>query len=294
MTSANELAALADRLDNGLTNPDIDPCDRNNFAPPLSRSEWELIVAALRATSTAGVREALEPFMRAARIIQKRPQDYGDKRIASFGGLLDAHDIFPADFLRLLDMAAPSSSTNSEWNAAVEACAAFLQGWLDQHAELEIKYTSAREYAVGAIEDNIDLIRSLHRGEAQRTDGGVEGHATSAVNPKIRSNAEDKAAVGASDGGEPLARCESEPLEVSRETKGTAGIKPGPSDTAPPTDKQLAECFERNRRYMDSYDGKNDLHCGPGMLRWALEETEQYLRKLVGVTAPQTDGGEDQ
>lgn len=54
------------------------------------------------APASDGAREALEPFLKAARIIEKRPQDYGEKRIAAFGGLADAHDIYPRHFMRLL------------------------------------------------------------------------------------------------------------------------------------------------------------------------------------------------
>lgn len=45
----SELLALADRLNDGLNNSDVDRCEF--FAPPLSRSEWQSVVSALRATS---------------------------------------------------------------------------------------------------------------------------------------------------------------------------------------------------------------------------------------------------
>ena len=114
MTSANELAALADRLDNGLTNPDIDPCDRNNFAPPLSRSEWELIVAALRATSTAGVRdEAVGKANWWLNEIESCATKMQDGSTNTYHG----HILKSVDAIR---SALSSSPTNSEWNATVE------------------------------------------------------------------------------------------------------------------------------------------------------------------------------
>lgn len=39
-------------------------------------------------------------------------------------------------------------------------CIAICEGWIGTFQDREIKYTSAREYAVDAIEDIIDLIRS--------------------------------------------------------------------------------------------------------------------------------------
>lgn len=44
-----------------------------------------------------------------------------------------------------------------------ERCIALCEGWIGTFQDREIKYTTPREYAVGAIEDIIDLIRSGHR-----------------------------------------------------------------------------------------------------------------------------------
>lgn len=44
---------------------------------------------------------ALEPFAKAAEIIAKRPQDYG-QRIVAIGGLADARDLTKQDFARAL------------------------------------------------------------------------------------------------------------------------------------------------------------------------------------------------
>lgn len=62
----------------------------------------------------AAARRALEPFIRAARLIEKRPQDYGDKRIAAFGSLADAHDLYPKHFLALLPTLAQEPAGQSE------------------------------------------------------------------------------------------------------------------------------------------------------------------------------------
>lgn len=42
-------------------------------------------------------------------------------------------------------------------------CIAICEGWIGTFQDREIKYTSAREYAIHAIEDIIDLIRDGHR-----------------------------------------------------------------------------------------------------------------------------------
>jgi hypothetical protein len=78
--------------------------------------EFEQVV--LSATSPGeGVREALEPFLKAARIIENRPQDYGDKRIAAFGGLADAHDLYPRHFMKLLRAIAPAEKAGDDAQA---------------------------------------------------------------------------------------------------------------------------------------------------------------------------------
>lgn len=40
-----------------------------------------------------------------------------------------------------------------------ERCIAICEGWIGRFQDTEIKYTSAREYAVDAIDDIVDLIR---------------------------------------------------------------------------------------------------------------------------------------
>ena len=47
------------------------------------------------------LREAIEPFVKAAAIIDRRPQDYSD-RVVMIGGLEDASDIRKFHFTRLL------------------------------------------------------------------------------------------------------------------------------------------------------------------------------------------------
>ncbi len=44
-----------------------------------------------------------------------------------------------------------------------ERCIALCEGWIGTFQDREIKYTTPREYAIGAIEDIIDLIRAGHR-----------------------------------------------------------------------------------------------------------------------------------
>ena len=65
---------------------------------PSEEMQTQLTAALAR---IARLEEAAWPFLRAAELIEKRPQDYGPQRIASFGGLDAAHDIYPEDFLRL-------------------------------------------------------------------------------------------------------------------------------------------------------------------------------------------------
>ncbi|MBO4228036.1 hypothetical protein [Bradyrhizobium neotropicale] len=72
---------------------------------PHYEAAAKAVLAAPPQAADSALREALEPFVKAARIIQNRPQDYGSKRVAAFGGLEDAHDLYPRHFLKLLEIA---------------------------------------------------------------------------------------------------------------------------------------------------------------------------------------------
>lgn len=63
------------------------------------------------------------------------------------------------------------SYSEGEWNAQMdylrglikaerERCIAICEGWIGRYQDTDIKYTSAREYAISAVEDIADLIRS--------------------------------------------------------------------------------------------------------------------------------------
>jgi len=43
-----------------------------------------------------------------------------------------------------------------------QRCIAICEGWIGTFQDREIKYVSARQYAIDAIEDIIDLIRNGH------------------------------------------------------------------------------------------------------------------------------------
>lgn len=59
-------------------------------------------VVASRNQELARLRHAVEPFIKAAKIIAARPGDYA-QRIALIGGLEDASDLMQRDFSRLLE-----------------------------------------------------------------------------------------------------------------------------------------------------------------------------------------------
>ena len=40
------------------------------------------------------------------------------------------------------------------------------------------------------------------------------------------------------------------------------------------------DLVERNKRYLDAWDGKNELHVGPAMLAFALEESTDEIEAL--------------
>lgn len=49
-----------------------------------------------------------------------------------------------------------------------ERCIAICEGWIGTFQDKEIKYTAPREYAIGAIEDIVDLIRNGHMPQVSR------------------------------------------------------------------------------------------------------------------------------
>lgn len=62
---------------------------------------------------------------------------------------------------------AGQTGTASSFDKNVEAerqrCLAICEGWIGTYQDREIQYTSAREYAIDAIEDIMDLIRDGHQ-----------------------------------------------------------------------------------------------------------------------------------
>lgn len=104
MESVDILDGLAERLDRLFLNSD------SNERFVLGTGSARNIVAIVRewlrvrASPAGGEREmqaALEPFIRAAKVIAKRPQDY-ESRIAMIGGLVDACDLRKQHFANLL------------------------------------------------------------------------------------------------------------------------------------------------------------------------------------------------
>ncbi len=85
--------------------------------------------------------------------------------------------------------------------------------------------------------------------------GGVEGHATSAVSPNLckthcGSMVEQSESAAGADDLRKLAPSASDRREVSRATKGRAGLKPGPRETFPAAVSSLwhdPECGEPGR-----------------------------------------------
>lgn len=164
MTSANELAALAERIkDAGLNFGDqSDP-----LTIKVNVAERDLIVSALRATSTAGVREASNRYSRAV---------YWLKRYQRDEHLTDA-DCEELDAL-INVLGREKSPTNSEWNAADETAeqrvARYLREGIPAFAHAGWDESGRRKYKPPYDRDADAINASLHRGEAQRTDGGRE------------------------------------------------------------------------------------------------------------------------
>ena len=80
-------------------------------------------------------------------------------------GLSDAVELATGNASRALELldapAARPAPTREEIVAAErQRCIALCEGWIGRFHGTDIRYTSAREYAVDAIEDIIDLIRN--------------------------------------------------------------------------------------------------------------------------------------
>jgi hypothetical protein len=62
-----------------------------------------------------------------------------------------------------------------------DRCIAICEGWIGRFQDTDIKYTSAREYAVDAVDDIAELIRN---GTDPRRHVGLQPQATVAENAK--------------------------------------------------------------------------------------------------------------
>lgn len=168
MTSANELAALAERCreirewqkTSILCDGEIRklaktmPVSDEHVALRLAESETaqQAMDYVIRAISAAGAREAS-----------------GTPIICTCEECVDAADN-------------NNSHSNSEWNAAVEVCAKTCERVGDEimmranaaHDEDDYEEYERLECAAAEYTTCASAIRSLHRGEAQRTDGGRE------------------------------------------------------------------------------------------------------------------------
>lgn len=56
--------------------------------------------------------------------------------------------------------AQPQSSQQSAVEVERGRCLAACEGWIERYQNTEIKYTSARDYAIDAVKDIADLIRN--------------------------------------------------------------------------------------------------------------------------------------
>lgn len=80
----------------------------------------------------------------------------GDPRdVAAYCAFMDHHGW-------ITKAATPPASTTDR-DATIEECARLADGWITVHGETEIEYTTAREYAVDAVQDVADAIRALSR-----------------------------------------------------------------------------------------------------------------------------------
>lgn len=61
---------------------------------------------------------------------------------------------------RLAELVAENALLRAEVSDERLRCIAICEGWIGTFQDRDIKYTSAREYAIGAIEDIIDIIRA--------------------------------------------------------------------------------------------------------------------------------------
>jgi len=76
---------------------------------------------------------------------------------------VDEYKLSASDKAKVVAALRLAASSPAMVEQAVEAerkrCTALCEGWIGRFQDRDIQYTSAREYAVGAIEDIIDLIR---------------------------------------------------------------------------------------------------------------------------------------
>lgn len=94
------------------------------------------VILALSHSPACGVREALEPFIKAAKVIAARPQDY-ENRIAMVGGLTDACDLTKDHFAKLLAALTSDSAAGVRGEATQREtiARAWLRGiWFDGDA----------------------------------------------------------------------------------------------------------------------------------------------------------------
>lgn len=128
---------------------------------------------------------------------------------------------------RIITLFAPAALSPQEagqrcFDRTVEAerkrCLAICEGWIGTFQDREIKYTSAREYAVDAIEDIIDLIRDGHQPSVSSTTRNTDAEPSRCKNPVARGESMEADALT---GDAPVASASA--LSVSSTDSNTGG-----------------------------------------------------------------------
>jgi Restriction alleviation protein Lar len=59
-----------------------------------------------------------------------------------------------------------------------------------------------------------------------------------------------------------------------------------PAPQHPDVREMIEKLLDRNHRYLDSFAGRNELHCGPHMLNHALIESTELIERLAALSPP--------